>query len=97
MTKRGPLAKAEKFYIAKNLNTMDLDTIAKDLDRTVNSIKKYATKVEEEQVPTIGDQFAKNGKGSVVMTENASSMIDVQKKPTKRYRDNCVTKIKPEN
>jgi hypothetical protein len=95
-SKRGPLGKAEKFYIQNNINNLDLDTLAKDLDRTVNAIRKYATKVAEEQIPTVSDQFARQS-GAVIMTENASSMIDAKKKPTKKVRDSCVAKIKPEN
>ena len=94
MSKRGPLAKAEKFYITNHVDKIDLETLAKDLDRTVNSIRKYANKVSEEQPLRLLDQFAKNGKGSVVMTENASALIDANRKTTRTNRENCVTKIK---
>lgn len=41
-----------------------------------------------------GDAFAYNDKGSTVMTENASSIADVNKKIGPRYNKNCVTNIK---
>ena len=94
MSKRGPLAKAEKFYIANHIDKLDLDTMAKDLDRSVNSIRKYANTVAVDQAPRLSDQFAKNGKGSVVMTENASVQIDANRKTTRLNRESCVTKIR---
>ena len=93
MSKRGPLGKAEKFYIQNNINNLDLDAMAKDLDRTVNAIRKYATKVAEEQVPTVGDQFARQS-GAVIMTENASSMSDAHKANFEKPQKDCIARIK---
>jgi len=95
MSKRGPLSKAEKFYIENNIDS-ELENLAKDLDRAVSSIEKYVNKVRKSNRVTVGDQFARNGKGSVVMTENASSMADQKRNRTVKFDRNCVAKIKNE-
>ncbi len=96
MSKRGQLSKAEKFYIENNISS-ELEGLAKDLDRAVSSIEKYASKVRKSNKITVGDQFANNGKGSIVMTENASSMADeTRKKRTIKFDRDCVAKIKNE-
>jgi hypothetical protein len=96
-SKRGPLSKAEVFYISEHAKSgKDINEIATDLDRPVKSIEKcYTTAQTKTQKPlTAGSQFART-KGSVVMTENASTLADTKRKqrvvPSKT---NCTTTIK---
>ena len=49
MTKKGPLSKAENFYIQSKYNYTDIDTLCKDLDRAKNQVRAYIT---EFTVPT---------------------------------------------
>ena len=92
--KRGPLSKAEIFYIDGHKQLLSTQEIASDLNRAVSVVAKQIKKnPPTKDIPNIGDQFAKQ-KGVTIMTENASQMIDnnrTAKKPTKEY---CVTKIK---
>jgi hypothetical protein len=82
-SKRGPLSKAEVFYITEHAKTgKDINDIALDLDRTIKSIEKCYTKAKKEissKSLTAGEQFAKH-KGSIVMTENASTISDARRK-----------------
>lgn len=95
--KRGPLSKAEKFYIIEHAKIgKDINEIAIDLDRSAKSIEKCYKSASKENNNSfiVGNQFAKH-KGSVVMTENASSMADARRKvniPT-RSQD-CVTRVR---
>lgn len=96
-SKRGPLSKAETFYITEHAKTgKNINEIAADLDRAVKSIEKcytLATK-ENNEAFVVGNQFAKY-KGSVVMTENASTMADERRKaniPTKSQ--DCITRVR---
>lgn len=95
--KRGPLSKAETFYVLEHAKTgKDIGEIAADLERSIKSIEKCYTKAKKEDNKqlTVGDQFAIH-KGSVVMTENASSMSDATRKTKNLTRPNhCVTKVK---
>jgi hypothetical protein len=96
--KKGPLSKAEVFYINEHVKSgQGIDQIAIDLDRAVKSISKCVEKAQKEnaQKPmTAGDQFARRP-GVTVMTENASSMGDRKYKKTLPNKTaSCVTKIK---
>lgn len=96
-SKRGPLSKAEVFYISEHAKSgKDISEIAVDLDRPVKSIEKYYTTAQSDnQKPlTAGSQFART-KGSVVMTENASTLADAKRKDRKiPEKSNCTTTIK---
>jgi hypothetical protein len=98
MAKKGPISKIEAFYIESKQRDLTLAEIAVDLDRSVSSIEKYLKKsVAESPRQTgvkVGDQFARNDRGSVVMTENASQMSDEKRKSAVRKPQHCVTKIK---
>lgn len=79
MTKKGPLGKAERFYIENHLDK-PLEELCKDLDRAKSTIEKYLKKVVVEDTTKaetlLYQQFARNGKGSTVMTQNAAEMAD---------------------
>lgn len=97
MAKRGPLSKVETFYVSEHARLgKDIQEVATDLDRSVKSIEKCFTKAKkEDSKPTIvGDQFAIH-KGSVVMTENASTMSDATRQTKSLTQPkHCVTKAK---
>jgi hypothetical protein len=96
-SKRGPLSKAEVFYITQHAKDgVSVDSIATDLDRPIKSIEKCYTqaKAESSKPATISDQLARQ-KGCVVMTENASAMVDSKRKGRCCPKSSdCVTKIK---
>ncbi len=99
-SKRGPLSKAELFYVAEHAKTgKDINEIASDLDRPVKSIEKCYTKAQKENAPkqlTAGEQFAKH-KGAVIMTENASTLGDASRKiRVPASKQNCVTVVRKE-
>jgi len=95
--KRGPLSKAETFYIVEHAKAgKNINEIATDLDRPVKSIEKCykSASKENNNSLTVGNQFAKY-KGSVVMTENASSLADQRRKiNTPSRSQECVTRVK---
>ena len=80
MAKKGPIGKAEAFYIENHYPQTEVKQLAEDLDRTVTAIKTFIKKNKLDDKPSISvdNQLAKQ-KGSVVMTESASSMIDARK------------------
>ena len=84
MTKKGPLSKAEKFYIENHID-LSIGSLCKDLDRaksTVNKFLKTLPDVKQDQGPTpvakkettTMSQFGRSGKGSTVMTQTASDL-----------------------
>ena len=94
MTKKGPLSKAEKFYI-ENHKDFDIKDLCKDLDRAQSIIKTFVSSLPVSQKETpLYRQFARNDKGATVMTENASSMADDKRSTTSKQRPSCVTSIK---
>ena len=94
MAKKGPLGKAEVFYIEHHREEHDADQLAKDLDRTKASITKYL-KNNPSKAKSLLDQNIVRHKGGAVMTENASAMTDavVSRKGTP-LTDSCTTTIK---
>jgi hypothetical protein len=99
-SKRGPLSKAEVFYVSEHAKTgKDINEIAVDLDRPVKSIEKCYTKAQKDNTSkslNAGEQFAKH-KGSVVMTENASTLGDASRKVrVPASKKNCVTVVRKE-
>lgn len=108
MTKKGPLSKAEKFYIEHNRD-ISVSNLCKDLDRAKSAIEKFlktlpevvveeklapAPVVKKNDTPTMS-QFGRNNKGSTVMTESASMLGDdfKSKSPPKRT-SKCTTSIR---
>jgi hypothetical protein len=95
-SKRGPLSKAEKFYISEHAKIgKDINEIAVDLDRPLKSIEKCYTSAKKDGIQSItGDQFIRE-KGCTIMTENASSMGDSTKLNNQKARAReCITKVK---
>ncbi len=81
MAKKGPLNKAEKFYIENNPD-MDNENIANDLNRSVQIVAKHREKSDDKpNVRNVGDLMAKKeDRGVTIMTETASSVADDNKK-----------------
>ena len=75
MTKKGPLSKAEKFYIESFCGSNDVASLCKDLDRAQSIVSRYVEECKGKNNTRLAEQFAHN-RGSTVMTENASSMGD---------------------
>lgn len=97
-SKRGPLSKAEIFYIEEHVKSgKEISDIATDLDRAIKSIEKCFTKAKKEVSKTVtaGDQFARRP-GVTVMTENASTMADATRSKKSPSSLSCITKIKDE-
>ena len=100
MTKKGPLSKAEKFYIEQKYVDLGLEKVCKELDRAKGVVEKHAkTQKLVKEEPSIrpksrlAEQFAQSG-GSTVMTENASMMADdfkSRKNSTEKTRQCTVT------
>lgn len=99
MTKKGPLSKAERFFIDNHLDK-PIDDLCKDLDRAKSTINKYLkTLTTEDQKKTetpLFQQFARNERGSTVMTQNAAEMADDMRGKANHTTKtkNCTTVIK---
>lgn len=101
MTKKGPLSKAEKFYIENHL-AKPIDELCKDLDRAKSTVSKYLKTVavdETQKAETLlYQQFARNNKGSTVMTQNAAEMSDQKRSKftnnNTRRSSACTTRIR---
>lgn len=95
--KKGPLSKAESYYIDGHYRDMTAADIATDLNRTITSVENYIKKTNAKQTTTkgtsAGDHFAHH-KGTTVSTENASSIADETRKVGSPLKTDCVTKIK---
>ena len=96
--RKGPLSKKDKQFIDDNMS-MDIDILAKELDRSLSSVKKY---VKEHHItkdaPAHSLFVRKPERGVTVMTEAASMAADYNKKndasqSPKRYTD-IIHKIK---
>lgn len=97
MLKSGPISKVEGFYITHNHKNMDIKDLAQDLNRPIKIVEKWMKKniVEAPAGIKAGEHFARN-KGTVVMTENASTLSDSKRKKKTLPRQPCITKIKDE-
>lgn len=95
MAKKGPLGKAEIFYVEEKYKIgKDIEEIANDLDRSNMSIQNHIGKAKITRNKTIiGEQFI-HQRGSTIMTETASTMIDSVKNKHASIQSNCITKIK---
>lgn len=97
MTKKGPLGKAEEFYIKHNYQNVSLDDLCKDLDRAKSLVERHVEKCRQEDVDgeafNVSNQFAYK-KGTTIMTPEASILADTIRKTQSNPRPPCVTKIK---
>ena len=84
MVKKGPLSKAEKFYIENN-SDMSVDDVANDLKRSIDLVSKHRERTTSNnpsvQIQNVGKLMArKKDKGVTMMTPNASSVADETRK-----------------
>ena len=98
MTKKGPLGKAEEFYIKHNYKNVDIDSLCKDLDRAKSLVERHVEKCRQEDVSSeainVQNQFV-HKRGATIMTQEASVLADTIRKSTSQTsRPPCVTKIK---
>jgi hypothetical protein len=97
MTKKGPLGKAEKFYVEQNADSMTVQKIAVELDRAISLIQDHVDHYLSMRTKA-GGQFARQN-GVVVMTQGASEMGDAFKDndvvtQINKRKKNTVTTIK---
>jgi len=101
MTKKGPLSKAEKFFIEHKYkdydSTEELSTI---LDRPQSSVQAHINKCKSSSItspiPSAGSQFASR-KGIAMMTETASTMSDeIKRKRVNHNNQNYIVPTKKE-
>tara|TARA_Y100000817_G_C16860586_1_gene545619 strand:- start:3675 stop:3977 length:303 start_codon:yes stop_codon:yes gene_type:complete len=97
MTKKGPLGKAELFYVKEHCQTLDAKEIAKELDRPIATVRKAADKFlaefpKDQRLGTAGAQMARRD-GVVTMTAGASQTADSKRSTGKKARPDCVTTI----
>ena len=98
MTKKGPLGKAEIYYVKGHYKGSEAKQIAKELDRPISAIQRTIDELSKEDAggkKGAGEQMARQ-EGVVVMTENSSSTSEANKiEATMNSRTRtCVTKIK---
>lgn len=98
MAKKGPLGKAEEFYIKHNYKTMTVDQICKELDRAKSLVKRHVTKCsseDEEQEKKNNSGFA-HSNGVTIMTKNASERGDAHRETlhSSSRQENCTTRIR---
>tara|TARA_B100001778_G_C18497193_1_gene587887 strand:- start:72 stop:359 length:288 start_codon:yes stop_codon:yes gene_type:complete len=91
--KRGPLNKAELYYVEGNRDSLTPEQIAEDLTRSKTTIENYLKKNPKVEGTSVGDQFARQS-GATVMTENASSMSDAHKANFEKPQKDCIARIK---
>jgi len=94
MSKKGPLSKAETFYIDNHHQTVDAVDIAADLDRTVKSVEAYIKKNHSKKklANPAGDHFIRQ-KGVTIMSETSSTIADDRRKSFEKQQSSCITKI----
>jgi IS30 family transposase len=98
--KKGPLSKAEKFYIENNSRS-EVSALAKDLDRSESTISKHLKTINKDpqdpQVPSASNLYARDSnKVATIMTEAASMAADESRKTVsspQRYKG-VIHKIK---
>lgn len=97
MTKKGPLGKAEEFYIKHNYKTSDIDTLCRDLDRAKSLVERFVEECKQEEIDNepfnVQNQFA-HKRGATIMTPEASLLADSIRKTNKTSRPPCTTNIK---
>lgn len=113
MTKKGPLGKAEKYYIENHLHLSvaelcaDLGRAKATVERFIDRLPKKKIKAQqqeaEEPAPEPAEkketllykQFARNDRGSTVMTQNAAEMGDsFRERNVSSKVSRCTTKIR---
>lgn len=95
MSKKGALSTAERFYIEQQAFTMEVATIATNLDRNVSQVQEYKNEWIANK-SRAGGQFARQN-NVTLMTKGASEMGDTHRQtmdPKPMGRPNSVTTCK---
>jgi hypothetical protein len=79
-TKPTPLTKADKFYIENNADTLSLSELSQDIGKTQKVIDEHISTLAKGTMPNVDSLLGKGARGSVVMTEAASSLADDRRK-----------------
>ena len=95
--KKGPLSKAEKYYIENNTES-ELSGLAKDLDRSESAVSKHLKTIKKNtEIPDSSNLYTRDSnKVATIMTEAASMAADESRKNTstpKKYKG-IIHKIK---
>ena len=94
MAKKGPLSKKDKEYIDSHSDG-EVKDLATKLDRAEGTVQKYLDSVQKKKSSLTYDQFARNDRGSTVMTQSASERGDAVKKTSLPSRTRqCITSIR---
>lgn len=109
MTKKGPLGKAEKYYIENHLH-LSVAELCADLGRAKATVERFIDRLPKKKVQPkqenaeesvdkketlLFKQFARNDRGSTVMTQNAAEMGDsFRTKNTSAKVSRCTTNIR---
>ena len=95
MSKKGPLSKAEAFYAEEKYKAgKSIEEISNELDRSNVSIQKHVDTLKISPSRNIvAEQFVHQN-GATIITENASTMIDANRKKRSQLNPECVTKLK---
>jgi|TARA_Y100000004_G_scaffold175918_1_gene215951 predicted transcriptional regulator len=88
--KKGPLSKAEKYYIENNTEA-EVSVLAKDLDRSESTVTKHLKTIKKPtDKPDSSNLYARDSnKVATIMTEAASMAADESRKKTtspQRYK-----------
>lgn len=88
--KKGPLSKAEKYYIENNVQS-ELSVLAKDLDRSESTVSKHLKTIKKStETPDSSNLYARDSNNvATIMTEAASMAADESRKKSstpKRYK-----------
>ena len=95
-TKSGPLSKVEAYYIDGHFDELDASEIAEDLNRSIRSVENYIKKNHRKTRPQTGMEAGQHfirQKGVTIMSENASTISDANKKRGPIGSQKCITKI----
>ena len=91
------LSKSDKLYIENNSN-LNISDLAEDTGKTQKLVKEYLAELQAKSGRKVEDLIAKRTKGTVVMTEAASSLADAKKKTAEKtappQRTKFIHKIK---
>ena len=91
------LSKSDKLYIENNSN-LNISDLAEATGKTQKLVKEYLAELQAKSGRKVEDLIAKRTKGTVVMTEAASSLSDEKKKVAEKtsppQRTKFIHKIK---
>ena len=92
--KRGPLSKAETYYIDGHFAEMEVAEIASDLNRAISLVQNYIKKNHKaSKNPMAAGQHFIRQSGVTIMSENAATIADSHRKGRPAPSEKCTTRI----